>query len=337
MLNPDTWSIAEFPADQRPLLAVVVDTEEEFDWDKPLSSDNTGVGAMAHQEKAHQVFEDYGVRPTYVIDYAVASQADGYGPLRDLHRDGLCEIGAHLHPWVNPPFDEVVCNRNSYPGNLPPALEREKLVRLTRTIEDNLGVATTIYKAGRYGVGPATTGILEDLGFTIDASVVPSTDFRADEGPSFLHCGTRPYWFGAAGNLLEIPVTTSFAGLLAGGLLEGVGKPIYKAATTPSGCRLHLPGVLARLGIIERIRLTPEGGTPAEHRRLTRAMLKAGHKVFSLTYHSPSLAPGNTPYVGNDAELQVFLDSLRRYFDYFVGEVGGRPATLSEIRALAAP
>ncbi len=166
---------------------------------------------------------------------------------------------------------------------------------------------------------------------------MPSTDFSPDEGPDFLHCGARPYWFGAARRLLEIPVTTSFAGLLAGGLLEGAGKPLYGAATSALGYRLHVPGVLARLGVVERIRLTPEGITPDEHKRLTRAMLRAGHKVFTLTYHSPSLAPGNTPYVRNDTDLGAFLDSLRRYCDYFFGEVGGRPATLGEIRSAAVP
>src|SRR3546814_20419106 len=47
---------------------------------------------------------------------------------------GECRIGAHLHPWVNPPHREVVNAVNSYPGNLPPELERAKLTALTQEI-----------------------------------------------------------------------------------------------------------------------------------------------------------------------------------------------------------
>jgi hypothetical protein len=100
------------------------------------------------------------------------------------------------------------------------------------------------------------------------------------------------------------------------------------------GKRLHLPGVFARLGLQERITLTPEGITHMEHCRLTNAMLRRGQKMFSFTYHSPSLAPGGTPYVRSDVDLAGFLDRFERYFDYFFGELGGAAATPAEIKAL---
>ena len=77
--------------------------------------------------------------------------------------------------------------------------------------------------------------------------------------------------------------------------------------------------------------LTPEGITTGEHKRLTNRMLGLGHRVFSFTYHSPSLEPGCTPYVTNETELAQFLDRLDRYFDYFVNELGGRPSTPEEV------
>ena len=184
MLDPRDWSVVEIPRDQPPLLAVVVDTEEEFDWGEPLARANTRVSSSSAQVRAHRIFERYGLKPTYVVDYPVASKPEGFGPLRELLADGLCEIGSHLHPWVTPPFDEQVCPRNSYPGNLPAALEREKLRRLTAVIEDSFGLRPVVYKAGRYGVGPATTGILEEVGYRIDTSVVPPLDLgEAIEAP----------------------------------------------------------------------------------------------------------------------------------------------------------
>ena len=69
-----------------------------------------------------------------------------------------------------------------------------------------------------------------------------------------------------------------------------------------------------------------------ELRRLTNAMMADGHRVFSFTYHSPSLEPGHTPYVRDNAELDRFLGCFGRYFDYFMHELGGRPATPGEIK-----
>lgn len=241
MLDPSTWQPATLDTRQGPILAVVIDTEEEFDWGRPVDRASTGVASIRHQDRAQALFAEFGIVPTYVVDYPVASQPDGYGPLREFLADGACEIGAHLHPWVNPPHEEPVCNLNSYPGNLPPDLEARKLEVLKKTIEDNFGRPVRAYRAGRYGVGRASTGILRKLGFDVDSSVVPGSDFRRDEGPDFLACGPDPYWFGGngEGRLLEIPVTAGYVGILG-----DAGKRLYwplsgpwdRSSASPASC-----------------------------------------------------------------------------------------------------
>ncbi len=139
VLFEDDWNPIRLPPDLPPVLLVVVDAEEEFDWSGPFTRDHHSVRSMAAQGPMHRIFEKYGIRPTYVVDYPVASQRDGLEPLRDLLKDDACLIGTQLHPWVNPPFDEEISERNSFPGNLPPDLERAKLAVLTRAIEDGLG------------------------------------------------------------------------------------------------------------------------------------------------------------------------------------------------------
>ncbi|GAB6054321.1 hypothetical protein JCM17960_31410 [Magnetospira thiophila] len=331
MLNSQERIAAVLPPDTPPLLAVVVDTEEEFDWTRPFDRENTGVTAMRHQERAIRIFEKYGLRPTFVVDYPVASQPEGAAPLKEFYQSGLCEIGAHLQPWVNPPHDEKVNEFTSFPGNLAPHLEREKLRHLTEALDRAFGFKPVVYKAGRYGVGPATPGILAELGYQIDASVVPLTNFKPKGGPDFSACPINPYWFGPQGALFEVPLTVGYAGLLG-----ERGHNLYQRAATPLGMGFRLPGILARSGLVERIRLSPEGYPAAALCRLLRAMLAQGHRVFSFTYHSPSLEPGHTPYVRTAADLTVFLDRFRQVFELFFGEMGGRPATLTEIRALAA-
>lgn len=328
MLTPDTWKTTS-PTDGIPTLMVLIDTEENFDWSKPLDRGNTDFTAMRAQVKAHRIFEKFGIKPVYVADYPVVSQKDGAEPLRELLDDGKCVIGAHLHPWVNPPFDEVVCNINSYPGNLPAELELQKLRCLTETIGERFGEQPIVYKAGRYGVGFNTSAILEELGYEIDTSVLTRTDLSDEDGPNFSHCGGDPYWFGANRRLLEIPMTAGYVGAL-----RAAGPHLRHYLTSSPGLTLHLPGIFSRLGLFERIVLTPEGITWEEHQRLTRTLYQAGQRVFSFTYHSPSLAVGYTPYVQSEQDLAGFLDKFERYFDFFFGELGGRAATPTEIRAL---
>ncbi len=320
---------AELPPSHAPLLLVVVDTEEEFDWRLPHRRENTSVHSVAAQGLAQEIFRRHGIVPTYVVDYPVATSPAAVAVLKSFADRGECRIGAHLHPWVNPPYLETVNAANSYPGNLSPSLERAKLAELTEAIVRAFGTRPVAYKAGRYGIGSATPGILEELGYTTDMSVVPFTDFGDDGGPDFTENGFQPGWFGDGGRLLEIPLSCGFCGFL-----RSAGPRIFPRVGGRAGLRLRVPAVLARSGILERIRLTPEGVDLAANMRLARSLYEQGCRVFSFTYHSPSLAPGMTPYVSSAAELEAFLDCMDRFFSFFRRELGGRPSDPVEVYTL---
>ncbi|HZS84709.1 MAG TPA: polysaccharide deacetylase family protein [Stellaceae bacterium] len=306
---------------------MVVDTEAEFDWTKPVSRRSNSVSTVRQQQQVHRVFSRYGVRPTYVLDYPVSSQVVGYQPIRELYEAGLCEIGAHLQPWDTPPFEEAETEANSYAGNLPPALEREKLARLSDKIAETIGRRPRIYKAGRYGFGPATPRILAELGYEVDLSILPLTDLRTSSGPDYRAIDAKPFWFGECPHLLEVPMSVGYLGALS-----SCGPKLYGFLNSDWGKRIHLPGIFARLHLLDRITLTPEGVPFEEHCRLTKALMRRGHRVFSFTYHSPSLAPGNTPYVRTEADLRVFLRRIEQYLDFFFGALGGRALTPLELR-----
>lgn len=312
-----------------PLLCVVIDTEEEFDWGRPLSRESRAVTAISAQHKAQALFEKHGIVPTYVVDYPVASDPQAAATLKAFLEASACEIGTHLHPWVNPPDEEPVTPPNSYPGNLPPELEREKLLRLTDLIEAAFGRRPSVYRAGRYGAGPNTAAILGELGYRVDSSVAAFGNFTADGGPDYSFHAPRPYWLDEARSLLEVPVTCGLVGALRH------HPRLFKQSQGAWQTKLKAPGILARFGLIERIRLSPEGIALEDQRRLTESLLADGQQLFVYSYHSPSLAPGHTPYVRNEAELESFLARMDGYFGYFLDELGGRPSSLSEVRALA--
>jgi hypothetical protein len=331
LLDPQPSQLARFPQDMKPSLLVFIDTEEEFDWDRPLRSTPHTVGSAKAQIRAQAIFARFGLKPTYLVDYPIAASPQGYGPLPDWARDGSAQIGAHLHPWVTPPFEETDSRTFSYPGNLPEALEEAKLASLTEAIDDAFGLRPTIYKAGRYGVGAATPRVLERLGYRIDASVVPEKSFAADSGPDFTRCLGSPYWFGRNGSLLELPLTSGYFGAL-----RGLARLVFPRLTSRLGLALKLPGIASRLGLLTRSVATPEGEPVAEAKALTRALHEAGQRIFCVTYHSPSLEPGHTPYVRSESDLARFLAWLEAYCAFFMGELGGVPATPYEIYEAAA-
>lgn len=310
------------PVEAKPQLFVIVDTEEEFDWGKPFSRDCTSVRAMQSIERLQNVLSARRVAPTYVVDFPVASQPDGFIPLKAFADAGAAQIGAHLHPWVNPPFVETVSGPNSFGCRLGEALETEKIRILQAEIGDSFGRMPAVYKAGRYGFGPTTASALETLGFAVDASVNPQMDFTAEGGPSFADFDAVPFFFGRSRRLLEIPCTTDYTGV-AGPL----APRLHRAMSRPSLERLRGIGVLARLHIVNKIMLSPEGSTLDEMKALTLSLRRRGVRTFSLTLHSPSVEPGHTPYVRTAADADRLLDTVGAYCDFFVGELGGVPST----------
>ena len=317
-------SVTPWSADRPPTLLVVIDTEEEFDWNAPFDRDATGVANIGHQSIAQRAFAAVGIVPTYAIDYPVATTAAAVAVLKPWQDAGECEIGAHLHPWVNPPHDEPVTARNSFASNLPPALMHRKLETLRDAIAERFGTPPLVYKAGRYGIGPETPAILHDLGFVADASVVPHLDSTDKGGPDFRALPDQPFMTECG--IAELPLSVHFAGRAA-----RFGRRLYPALAGFE--RLRLPGIASRLGLLERLRLSPEGHSLDDMRRQTETALAGGQRYFMLTYHSSSLMPGGSPYARTETERDDFVAALTGYIDFFTTLPGWNTLTATEVAA----
>jgi hypothetical protein len=325
--------LATLPAGS-PILIVIVDAEAEFDWDGPFMRTLVSVKNSHNQVLAQNIFDRFGVRPIYFVDYAMATQKEGYEPLRQIVDSGCCEIGAHLQPWETPPFDEELSDRTSYSHNLPAWLQKAKLSQLTEMITSNLGVRPSVYRSGRYGIGEESAWILEALDYQIDMSVLPGIDMRPRHGPDFRKAPEMPYWFGRNKVLLEIPTTAALVGLLgAADSFRGLGVQLYDRISRPSLLKAHLPGVFAHSGLLERIVLSPEGATVVEMQRLTRMLISRGRRIFVFHYHSSSLLPGATSYVRSARDLSQFLAKIESYLEFFFKKLGGVAMTPTELRA----
>jgi hypothetical protein len=305
---------------------LTVDTEEEFDWAKPLQRTGHSLKTVPRLRKFQEFCEGQGVVPVYLIDYPVANSQLAGEILREAVAAGRAEVGVQLHPWVSPPHDEDVTPRNSYAGNLPPALERAKLLGLRDTIERNFGAAPLIYRAGRYGVGANTAELLREAGIAIDTSVRSGYDYSSGHGPDFTGFPLRPWWIGDTGGLMELPLTTVFAGVLA-----AAGPRLFPAIS-------RLPkaaGLAARLGLLDRIPLSPEGTTIDEALRAIDIAVAAELPVLVFSFHSPSLSPGHTPYVRREGQVDDLYEWWRQAFAR-LAERDVRPTSVNELIASVA-
>ncbi|RPF72419.1 polysaccharide deacetylase family protein [Aurantiacibacter spongiae] len=323
LLDPPPPHAAACFADGRTRFLLTVDTEEEFDWGKPLTRESHSTRSVPRLAKFQQFCEAQGVAPVYLVDWPIASSTRAAEILREPLAAGRAEIGVQLHPWVNPPFEEEVTQANSFAGNLPAGLEASKLTRLRDAIEENFGIAPLIYRAGRYGVGPNTARALADNGIAVDSSVRPHFDYSHAHGPDFRAHPLAPYWLDDARTLLELPLTTTFWGML-----RRQGEAIYPRLWRAPVLR----GALAKLGLLERVPLTPEGVSVQEAIRGIDMALDDGLPVLVLSFHSPSLSPGHTPYVRDEDDLDALYDWWRRVFAY----LAGRGVAASSVRDVMA-
>lgn len=318
---PAAGDLVAWPDSFGTRFVVFVDTEEEFDWSKPLARENRSVSTVAALPAAQAQFAAAGVPLALMVDHPIATDPraiDLIGPLLT----GGTAVGTQLHPWVNPPFDEALTPGNSFVGNLPRALEEAKLVALTEAITTAFGTRPMAYRAGRYGLGPASFDLLAAHGYRLDSSMRPGFDYALEGGPDFSALGNHAF---RVGGIVELPLTTVFTGAARVG-----GMPLYRSAgRIPKG-----RAVLARSGLLQRIPLTPEGIPVREALEAVRVAIGEGVRVLSFAFHSPSLVPGHTPYVKDQADLAAFWD----WWDKVLAELdrlGAKAAGLDDVIAAA--
>jgi hypothetical protein len=300
---------------------VTVDTEEEFDWTKPITREDHTVHSVARLARFQEFCESHGVCPIYLVDYPIILSPAATEILRVAVSAGKAEVGVQLHPWVSPPFDEEVSPFNSFAGNLPAELERAKFRNLRDAIEAAIGAPPLMYRAGRYGVGPNTAAILSEGGIAVDTSVRATFDYSTGGGPNFRDFPVMPYWIDRTKGLMELPLTTVYWGLL-----RQFGTALYARMWRVP----RLRGALARIGMLERIPLTPEGVTIEEALRGIDIAIDMDLPVLVFSFHSPSLAPGFTPYVRSEDDLDALYDWFRQTFAY-LAKRGVRPTKVTEL------
>ena len=315
-------------------LIVSLDTEED-NWHRSRNGVTVeNIGELGRQAK---FFDRLGVRPTYFTTYQVAIDPCAAAILREVGDAERGEIGAHLHPWNTPPLSEAFVPRNSMTKNLPADLQLAKIQALTDALEQAFERRPTSFRAGRYGIGPETVSALVSCGYRVDSSVSPFVNLEAvDDGPSFVGAPFVPYRLepgqdvrraavSGAGSIAEMPLSYGFSRAPF-----SVFEPLQLLLEAAPLRWVRMPGIAARIGLIRRLSLSPEFQSSAEMLRLSRRLLESGARHLHISWHTPSLKAGLSPFTPTPADVERLYATIEAYFDGLAGITAFQFMTVTE-------
>lgn len=317
-------------------MVITIDTEED-NW-RPFSSQPTTRNAQAIPA-LQELFEKYNATPTYLLTYDMANDDGLIDFLTGCQAQNHCEIGAHCHPWNTPPHAEVPHLRNSMLTNLPADLVDAKLTSLHELLVERTGRSPVTFRSGRWGYGEQVAKTLFRLGYKAETSVTAHTDWTESFGPDYSQIGPKPYLFNPdgiyepnpKGKMAQIPATTGYLQ----SRFERCAR-IEKWVREGPGRHLRLLGIFDRLGLLNKVALSPEISDLKSMIKLTRVMKHQGYRCLNLFFHSPTLVPGLTPFVRNHRDKTAFLlriEGVLRFASEYGIEIVGTGQLANELLA----
>lgn len=288
----------------RAYLCVSIDTESDKGpaWRsrRPMSFNGIHVGV---RERLQPLFASYGAKPTYLVSPEVIRDERSAEVLRSIGPS--CELGSHLHgEYAEPGAWEPEVTRDfqrDYEGDV----EQRKLTYLTDQFIRAFDHQPLSFRAGRFGIGPRTIGILENLGYAVESSVTPDIDW-ADQGApglSFEGAPTQPYRPDREdptrvgdSTLLEVPIT--IRARLAN-FIPGIGKKIERRWLRPTWMSGEALVRLAEDEIAAARRAAP--GRPV---------------ILNAMLHNIEIIPDASPYATAEPQARTILDRLRTLLEF---------------------
>jgi len=307
---------------ENPYLIITIDTEEGFDWSKPFTHTEYQTSTLFdHDSYLSAFYKAENIQPICIVSYPILNDPACQVILKQQFKDDIYTFGTHLHSWVTPPYEEILCNANSYAANLPLDLRKKKITELTNKFIDVMGYQPLHYKCGRYSIANSTYNILQSLGYEFDFSPYAHRNYSRFAGPNFTHIKNQIYTLPKITPNEKIftiyPGTADYVGICKNNALL---KKIY---SMPFFEKLKSRAILSRFKLLDFIPLTPEGTHLDEMIFLTKSLHKKNQKLFHMSYHASSFTPHQSPYCCSIKDAILMTDTIRRYIDFF-RSIGGQ-------------
>lgn len=316
------------------LFVLSVDTEEEWDWSGPFPQQDYGVRNVGSLIDFQYMCNEIGIKPTYFVDYAVADNPAAAEVLKSIVENNDCEIGAHLHPWCNPPFFGYVDEKESHVVNLPIEHVEHKLKLLVNLLTEQFGITPRSFRTGRWGIDGKVIQLLVKHGFTLDSSVYPfyQNDFYSCQGASNL-----PYWPNLNNplekdnqdNIFELPVTAGF-----NHSNFSLCEKFYQLLSHPAISWSHLVGMAWHTHLLRKSYLSPELFDVNEMLRLCRTALNKNYPVLHMFIHSSSLIDNNNSQVGKHNAYEHISGAIKQVITQLQQQTDIQFCTISEAASI---
>lgn len=301
-------------------LIITIDTEED-QWGN-FQAHGHSVENTRNIPKLQALFDEFEIRPTYLINYPVATDPEAIEILTSIVSGGGCEIGSHCHPWNTPPYEEETNEKNSMLRNLPPDLQYKKIKVLHETIKKNLGVTPVSFRSGRWGYSDSVAKNLIKLGYEVDTSITPYISWKEYYGTDYSYIAPEPFRYGWNGDdhgseksLLHIPATVGYLRTNF-----DLSNAVYQFISNSKLKKFKVLGLLSKLNLVKRVILSPEMDEVSDMIALTKVMKAKGYSYVNLYFHSTTLKVGATEYVRTRSDEEKFYRKIRAYLEFIKTE-----------------
>lgn len=300
-------------------IAITIDVEEEGLFSGSYIREGAGVTNVRRLDKLGWLTREFNLPLTLLVDYPVAADPECAETLKHLHSTLGSEIGAHLHPWNTPPFNE---DNPLDSATIPPDTLRQKLHTLTSTIEQNTGVRPASFRMGRWDFSDAVREAVAEHGFKVDASVAPLKMTPAG-GEHFLS-SADPYWLDTPGGLLEVPL--SMTPIIPGS--PHMAHSLYKRFPVGVG-----KTAIKKFSQFGAVGIQPVWYSAPAMRMAARLHQSRGGEVLTMFFHSSELLPGASPHFPTEASVERFIAKIRSFIEWLSQRTKLVGTTLSGLHA----
>jgi hypothetical protein len=313
---------------------LTIDTEGDNQWNHgiPLSTEN-----LRYIPRFQKLCDCYQIKPTYLVTSEVCKDKFAINIFKNILEKRTAEIGAHLHSWTTPPFEDKDGLRfndsyHAFASELAESLLDQKILNLTQEIETAFSVHPTSFRSGRFGFNDTCAKLLIKNNYLVDSSITPYVNWSMKRtilsdngGPNFSRFSNNHHFiYTEEGRILEIPVT-----------ILPTKWPLTVNESLSSMYFSWKESLLKKI-----VRKLFIGRQPLWLRPYTWTNLKLLEKIvdrsndlslkfITMMFHSSELMPGCSPYRKNELEVENLYLLLNSFFE-FLSECGIDSITLSD-------
>lgn len=314
---PQPPTVSSVSSALAPLSVVVtLDVEEEGLFSGRYRRRNATVKNVGNLERLAPLSDELGFPLTLLCAHTVFTDAAACRVLETMRDRHGAEIGAHLHHWSTPPFEDDAEFCGGAPARthtLDPELLEARLVSLLEAGRAFQGAPIRSFRMGRWDLKSPLFPMLARNGIRTDSSICPLRVYKG--GADHFLAPYQPYWpLGTDTPFLEVPVTQ----IPLFSFLPRLWQKLY--GPTDRRDNFHFLAALSA---------SPFWHNDAVMRLCVRLLRMRHGTVLCLFWHSTEIWPGGSPAVPDAAAVEHVLRRVRSFLTWLRSNFPVQGLTLS--------